>query len=215
MTRQQGYRGAMSKLDISGDWGVKLAEIKSLSDISPEWRMAVVLETSDQSARIGFQPNRELGGAVSKQRETGLITLDGVRWARPTQGNFKWQDAEFGGAGPAARRRDLRRSALQQGGPTGRRPVPAPPDPGSIGRDGGDGPLDRPRAGDGRRLLVRPEPVQPRHAGLCDSPARRSSRSSIQPRSTMATRRRRWCSTRRSKSTRGRAPVCGGLKTSL
>jgi penicillin-binding protein 1A len=78
----------MSKLDISGDWGVKLAEIKSLSDISP-WRMAVVLETSDQSARIGFQPNRELGGAVSKQRETGLITLDGVRWARPTQGNFK------------------------------------------------------------------------------------------------------------------------------
>src|SRR3954469_24945083 len=53
---QQGYRGAISKLDISGDWGVKLAEIKSLSDISP-WRMAVVLETSDQSARIGFQPS--------------------------------------------------------------------------------------------------------------------------------------------------------------
>jgi penicillin-binding protein 1A len=85
---QQGYRGAISKLDISGDWGVKLAEIKSLSDISP-WRMAVVLETSDQSARIGFQPNRELGGAVSKQRETGLVTLDGVRWARAAQGNAK------------------------------------------------------------------------------------------------------------------------------
>ncbi|WP_375309231.1 penicillin-binding protein 1A [Bradyrhizobium sp. A5] len=85
---QQGYRGAMSKLDTSGDWGVKLAEIKSLSDISP-WRMAVVLETSDQSARIGFQPSRELGGAVSKQRETGLITADGVRWARAAQGNAK------------------------------------------------------------------------------------------------------------------------------
>src|SRR6186713_1014059 len=79
---QQGYRGAMSKLDISGDWGVKLAEIKSLSDISPR-RMAVVLETSDQSARIGFQPGRELGGAISKDRQTGLITLDGVRWAKP------------------------------------------------------------------------------------------------------------------------------------
>src|SRR5213079_928980 len=78
----QGWRGAMSKLDISGDWGVKLAEIKSLSDISP-WRMAVVLETSDQSARIGFQPGRELGGAISKERQTGLITLDGVRWAKP------------------------------------------------------------------------------------------------------------------------------------
>lgn len=89
---QQGYRGAISKLDISGDWGVKLAEIKSLSDISP-WRMAVVLETSDQSARIGFQPNRELGGAVSKQRETGLITLDGVKWAKAAQGATKGRAA--------------------------------------------------------------------------------------------------------------------------
>lgn len=89
---QQGYRGAISKLDISGDWGVKLAEIKSLSDISP-WRMAVVLETSDQSARIGFQPNRELGGAVSKQRETGLITLDGVKWAKAAQGTAKGRAA--------------------------------------------------------------------------------------------------------------------------
>ena len=57
-----GWRGAPSKLDISGDWGVKLADVKSLGDITP-WRMAVVLETSDQSARIGFQPGRELGGA--------------------------------------------------------------------------------------------------------------------------------------------------------
>jgi len=89
---QQGYRGAMSKLDISGDWGVKLAEIKSLSDISP-WRMAVVLETSDQSARIGFQPNRELGGAISKQRETGLITLDGIKWAKAASGPAKGRTA--------------------------------------------------------------------------------------------------------------------------
>lgn len=89
---QQGYRGAISKLDISGDWGVKLAEIKSLSDISP-WRMAVVLETSEQSARIGFQPNRELGGAVSKQRETGLVTLDGVKWAKAAQGATKGRAA--------------------------------------------------------------------------------------------------------------------------
>ncbi|MCP3470069.1 penicillin-binding protein 1A [Bradyrhizobium sp. CCGUVB1N3] len=89
---QQGYRGAISKLDISGDWGVKLADIKSLSDISP-WRMAVVLETSDQSARIGFQPARELGGAVSKQRETGIVTLDGVRWAKAASGPSKGKAA--------------------------------------------------------------------------------------------------------------------------
>src|SRR5476649_1955496 len=81
----QGWRGAPSKLDISGDWGVKLVDVKSLSDISP-WRMAVVLETSDQSARIGFQPGRELGGAVLKDRQTGIITLDGVKWAKAASG---------------------------------------------------------------------------------------------------------------------------------
>jgi penicillin-binding protein 1A len=81
----QGWRGATSKLDISGDWGVKLADVKSLSDISP-WRMAVVLETSDQSARIGFQPGRELGGAVLKDRQTGNITLEGVKWAKAASG---------------------------------------------------------------------------------------------------------------------------------
>src|SRR6202789_2992973 len=84
----QGWRGASSKLDISGDWGVKLVDVKSLSDISP-WRMAVVLETNDQSARIGFQPGRELGGAVSKERQTGIITLDGVRWAKAAAGPTK------------------------------------------------------------------------------------------------------------------------------
>src|ERR1700704_2164364 len=87
---QQGWRGPVSKLDISGDWGVKLADVKSLSDISP-WRMAVVLETSDQSARIGFQPGRELGGAVLKDRQTGNITLDGVKWAKAASGPTRFK----------------------------------------------------------------------------------------------------------------------------
>jgi penicillin-binding protein 1A len=84
----QGWRGAANKLDILGDWGVKLADVKALNDISP-WRMAVVLDTSDQSARIGLQPGRELGGAVSKDRQIGLITLDGVRWAKAASGPTK------------------------------------------------------------------------------------------------------------------------------
>jgi penicillin-binding protein 1A len=85
---EQGYRGAIQKLDISGDWGVKLADVKSLSDVSP-WQMAVVLETSDQSARVGFQPGRDLGGAVSKERKTGLVSIDGVKWAKQTAGPYK------------------------------------------------------------------------------------------------------------------------------
>ncbi|WP_309946038.1 penicillin-binding protein 1A [Tardiphaga robiniae] len=84
----RGWRGATNKIDISGDWGVKLAEVKALSDIAP-WKLAVVLDVSDQSARIGFQPGRELGGAVLKDRQTGLLTLDGVRWAKPAAGPTK------------------------------------------------------------------------------------------------------------------------------
>ena len=81
----QGYRGAVARFDISGDWGVKLAEVKGLSDIAP-WRLAVVLETGDQSARVGLQPTRELGGAVAKERQVGIVPVEAVKWARPASG---------------------------------------------------------------------------------------------------------------------------------
>jgi penicillin-binding protein 1A len=76
-----GWRGPVAKIDVSGDWGVKLAAVKSLDDIQP-WRLAVVLETGDQAARIGLQPAREPGGFISKNRDIGIVTLEGVKWAR-------------------------------------------------------------------------------------------------------------------------------------
>ncbi|MGE5148358.1 MAG: penicillin-binding protein 1A [Candidatus Eiseniibacteriota bacterium] len=76
-----GWRGAVSKIDLSGDWGVKLAGVKALDDVEP-WRLAVVLEVSDHSARIGLQPGRDPGGAVSKERTVGILPLDGVKWAK-------------------------------------------------------------------------------------------------------------------------------------
>jgi penicillin-binding protein 1A len=84
----QGYRGPVTKLEPAGEWGSKLAEVKALSDVAP-WRLAVVLEATDQSARIGFQPAREAGGGLSKERETGILTLEGVKWAKPTWGAMK------------------------------------------------------------------------------------------------------------------------------
>jgi len=77
----QGWRGPVTKIDIAGDWGVKLAEVKALADAAP-WRLAVVLEVSDQSARIGLQPGREPGGFVSKGRTVGILPLDGMKWAK-------------------------------------------------------------------------------------------------------------------------------------
>src|SRR5262245_46499868 len=81
----QGWRGAIAKIPLAGDWGPKLSEHKQLSDIAP-WRLAVVLESTDQSARIGLYPSREIGGALSKERQTGIVTLDGVKWAKAAEG---------------------------------------------------------------------------------------------------------------------------------
>jgi penicillin-binding protein 1A len=77
----QGFRGAIQKIDISGDWGVKLADVRAFNDVAP-WRLAVVLASNEQSARIGLQPAREPGGAVGRERQVGSILLEGVKWAR-------------------------------------------------------------------------------------------------------------------------------------
>ncbi|MFO1100819.1 MAG: penicillin-binding protein 1A [Xanthobacteraceae bacterium] len=84
----QGYRGPVTKIDISSDWGTRLADIRALSDVAP-WRLAVVLETSDQSARIGFQPARVPGGAVSRDRQVGVIPVDGIKWAKAARGTAR------------------------------------------------------------------------------------------------------------------------------
>jgi len=81
----QGWRGPVSKLALAGDWGPKLAEVKQLADVAP-WRLAVVLETGDQSARIGLYPQREPGGALTKERQVGIVGLDGVKWAKAAEG---------------------------------------------------------------------------------------------------------------------------------
>jgi penicillin-binding protein 1A len=78
---KKGYRGPIQKLDLSGDWGLKLADVRALSDIAP-WRLAVVLESGDQTARVGLQPGREPGGAVARERQVGIVPFDGVKWAK-------------------------------------------------------------------------------------------------------------------------------------
>jgi penicillin-binding protein 1A len=81
----QGYRGPVTKIDVAGDWGPKLADVRALTDVG-QWKLAVVLDVNDQSARIGFQPAREPGGVVVRDRKIGNIPLDGVRWAKAAAG---------------------------------------------------------------------------------------------------------------------------------
>ncbi|RUY16551.1 penicillin-binding protein, partial [Mesorhizobium sp. M7A.F.Ca.CA.001.13.2.1] len=41
----RGYRGPVTSIDVSGDWGVPLGAVKGLEDV-PEWSLAVVLDSS-------------------------------------------------------------------------------------------------------------------------------------------------------------------------
>lgn len=80
----RGWRGAKQKIELAGrEWGVALAETAVPGDIQP-WRLAVVLEVAGGRARVGLQPSREASGQVARERETGFVTADGVKWTRRT-----------------------------------------------------------------------------------------------------------------------------------
>jgi penicillin-binding protein 1A len=76
-----GFRGPMRHIDISQDWGIQLADVPALGDVAP-WRLAVVLDTTDNSAKIGLQPKREKSGEVGRERETGTLASVGLKWTR-------------------------------------------------------------------------------------------------------------------------------------
>ena len=124
----QGWRGAMSKLDISGDWGVKLAEIKSLErhlaladgrgagDIRP-----VGADRFSARPRTG---RRGLQGSANRSHHAGWCPMGEAgrrRGARQTGDGLGLADSVAG-------RRDLRRSAVRQGRQAGRGPVSAAAD---------------------------------------------------------------------------------------
>jgi len=80
--QRHGWRGPKEQIDIQGDWGQKLSEIEVWSDIDP-WRVAVVLESGDKTAKIGLRPGFDDYGKVEPDRETGEIAYSEVKWARP------------------------------------------------------------------------------------------------------------------------------------
>ncbi|HTV68351.1 MAG TPA: penicillin-binding protein 1A [Rhizobiaceae bacterium] len=78
--RLRGFRGPRTTIDIAGDWGVALAEVKGLSDV-PEWKLAVVLESSEAGLSVGIQPKKEASGQVVAERETGTVSTEDMSWA--------------------------------------------------------------------------------------------------------------------------------------
>ncbi|MCO5065965.1 MAG: penicillin-binding protein 1A [Rhizobiaceae bacterium] len=76
----RGYRGPKTQIDISDDWGKALGDVKGLDDV-PEWRLAVVLESSKEGVSVGLQPDRESSGEISAERDRGFIAVEDMRWA--------------------------------------------------------------------------------------------------------------------------------------
>ncbi len=78
----RGWRGTERKVTPSGDWGAALAAEPSLGDVQP-WRLGVVLDVTDQQARVGLQPRRLSTGQLERDRIVGVVTAtEGARWTR-------------------------------------------------------------------------------------------------------------------------------------
>ena len=84
-----GWRGAVTRIEVTDNWAEDLVKIKRPDDIKP-WRMAVVLETNSKTAKIGLRPNVNRGGQVEAIRETGLVPFSEVKWARPALKRGCW-----------------------------------------------------------------------------------------------------------------------------
>ena len=80
----RGWRGPEREIDPKGDWGIALADVPALGDIP--WKLAVVLDAGAGDATIGLQPAREKSGQVTRDRVTGRLPVEGLRWAKWAKG---------------------------------------------------------------------------------------------------------------------------------
>ena len=76
-----GWHGVVKHIEFGADWGVSLSEVTAYNDIRP-WRLAIVLDVGDATARIGLQPSKDRAGSIDPVRQTGSVGLDGVKWAK-------------------------------------------------------------------------------------------------------------------------------------
>ena len=76
----RGYRGPVTTIDPSGDWGTPLGAVKGLSDV-PEWSLAVVLDSSAAGLSIGLQPKRQASGALVEERVEGTVSKEDMSFA--------------------------------------------------------------------------------------------------------------------------------------
>ncbi|MEL6621957.1 MAG: penicillin-binding protein 1A [Pseudomonadota bacterium] len=89
--RTRGWRGPVTQVDISGDWGAALAKRVVPRDIDP-WRLGIVLSADAKKAVVGLRPIRGVDRKLPKERQAVELTLDSVKWA----GKFRATDKPAG-----------------------------------------------------------------------------------------------------------------------
>jgi penicillin-binding protein 1A len=83
--REKGWRGAVQRIEIGGDWGVTLGAVEIPNDLAP-WRLGVVLDAQRGKAVVGLRPARQADGALASEREAVEISFEEMKWARTARG---------------------------------------------------------------------------------------------------------------------------------
>jgi penicillin-binding protein 1A len=147
--REKGWRGAVQRIEIGGDWGVTLGAIETPNDLAP-WRLGVVLDAQRAKAVVGLRPSRQADGTLAGDREAVEISFEEMKWARTAR---RYQG---GHRRARQRRRDL---GGAQGCGQRRGRLVADADPRSGRRARRHGSPHRTRARRGGRIFLRHQPV--------------------------------------------------------
>ena len=170
---RSGRRTSTAAPALAKNWAEPLAQMARPPGMLPDWRLAVVLETTDSEARLGWL---DTPGAVAAAAHRHAAAVR-YRLGAAGQGRqARAGAAAHGGRDAAGRRGDGRaQSPLPPAtAPPAKNAKPAPAaaaapgaaaDTRGAGRAGVARSDHRPGARDGRRLELRGQPVQPRDPG--------------------------------------------------
>jgi penicillin-binding protein 1A len=79
-----GWRGPVTHLDggsaLAKDWAGPLGQVMRPPGMLPDWKLAVILQTTDTEANLGWTDSQG-------QPHTGALSLSDVSWARPVRDN--------------------------------------------------------------------------------------------------------------------------------
>ncbi|MBX5454126.1 MAG: penicillin-binding protein 1A [Acidobacteriia bacterium] len=82
-----GWRGPVAHMEdanLARNWVSRLAQFPPQPGMLPQWRLAVVLEVADASAKLGWlEPSADGAASGAPTPRTGVVLLAETRWARP------------------------------------------------------------------------------------------------------------------------------------